>query len=65
MPNLHKWACWASPDKGSAAGLGDPQYFVEAAGSVDFPRFAEVAGLVDLPYFAKAAEHSHLELVGY
>jgi hypothetical protein len=45
--------------------LGDPQYFVEAAGSVDFPHFAEVAGLVGLPYFAKAVEHSHLELVGY
>jgi hypothetical protein len=42
-----------------------PQHFVEAAGSVEFPRFAEVAGLVDLPYFAVAAEHSHLELVGY
>jgi hypothetical protein len=58
MPNLHKEACWALPDKGSAAGLGDPQYFVEAAGSVDFPRFAEVAELVDPPYFAKAAEHA-------
>jgi hypothetical protein len=53
------------PDEGSAVGLGDLQYFVEAAGSVDFPRFAEVVGLVVLPYFAKAAEHSHLELVGY
>jgi hypothetical protein len=53
------------PDKGLAVGLGDLQYFVEAAGSVDFPRFAEVVGLVGFPYFAKAAEHSHLELVGY
>jgi hypothetical protein len=65
MPNLHKWAYWASPGKGSAAGLGDPQYFVEAARSVDFPRFAEVVGLVDPPYFAKEAEHLHLELVDY
>jgi hypothetical protein len=39
------------PDKGSAVGLGDLQYFVE------------VVGLVGLPYFAKVAEHSHLELV--
>jgi hypothetical protein len=52
-------------DKGSVAGLGDPQYFVEVAGSVDLSHFAEVAGLVDPPYFAKAADHSHLELVGY
>jgi hypothetical protein len=51
------------PDKGSAVGLDDLQYFVEAVGSVDFPHFAEVVGLVGLPYFAKAAEHSHLELV--
>jgi hypothetical protein len=51
------------PDKGSAVGLGDLQYFVEAAGSVDFPRSVEVVGLVDLPYFAEAAEHLHLELV--
>jgi hypothetical protein len=51
------------PDKGSTVGLGDLQYFVEAAGLVDFPRFAEVVGLVGLPYFAKATEHSHLELV--
>jgi hypothetical protein len=29
-------------------------YFVEAAGL-----------LADLPYFAEAAEHLHLELVGY
>jgi hypothetical protein len=41
------------PDKGSAAGLDDPQYFVE------------VAGVVDFPYFAKAAEHLHLEPVDY
>jgi hypothetical protein len=53
------------PDKGSAAGLGDPQYFVEAAGSVDFPYFVEEAGLVVLLYFAEAAEHLHLELFGY
>jgi hypothetical protein len=53
------------PDKGSAAGLDDPQYFVEAAGLVDFPYFIEEAGLVVLLYFAKAAEHLHLELVGY
>jgi hypothetical protein len=49
MPNLHKWAFWALPDKGSTVGLGDLQYFVEAARSVDFPRFAEVVGLVGLP----------------
>jgi hypothetical protein len=53
------------PDKGSTVGLGDLQYFVEAAGSVDFPCFAEVVGLVGLPYFAKAAEHSYLKLAGY
>jgi hypothetical protein len=53
------------PDKGSAAGLDDPQYFVEAAGMVDFPYFAEAAGLVDLLYFAEAVEHLHLELVDY
>jgi hypothetical protein len=41
------------PDKGSAVGLDDPQYFVEAV------------GLVDLLYFAEAAEHLHLELVDY
>jgi hypothetical protein len=51
------------PDTGSVVGLGDLQYFVEAAGSVDSPRFAEVVGLVGLPYYVKAAEHSHLELV--
>jgi hypothetical protein len=53
------------PDKGSAVGLGDLQYFVEADGSVEFLCFAEVVGLVGLPYFSKAVEHSHLELVGY
>jgi hypothetical protein len=53
------------PDKGSTVGLGDLQYFVEAAGSVDLLHFAEVAGLVDLPYFAGAAEHLHLELIDY
>jgi hypothetical protein len=53
------------PDKGFAAGLGDPQYFVGAAVLVDFPYFAEAAGLVVLLYFAEAAEHLHLELVGY
>jgi hypothetical protein len=52
-------------DKGSAALLDDPQYSVGAAGLVDFPYFAEVVGLVDLLYFAEAAEHLHLELVGY
>jgi hypothetical protein len=36
------------PDKGFAAGLGDPQYFVEAAGLVDLPYFAEADGLVVL-----------------
>jgi hypothetical protein len=41
------------PDKGSAAGLDDPQHFVEAARVVDFPHFAE------------EAEHSHLELVDH
>jgi hypothetical protein len=41
------------PDKGSAVGPDDPQYFVGAA------------GLVDLLYFAEAAEHLHLELVDY
>jgi hypothetical protein len=53
------------PDKGSATGLGDPQYFVEAAGLVDFPYFVEEAGLVVLLHFAEAAEHLHLEVVGY
>jgi hypothetical protein len=53
------------PDKGSAVGLDDPQHFVEVAGLVDFPYFVEEAGLVVLLYFAKAAEHLHLELVGY
>jgi hypothetical protein len=53
------------PDKGSTAGLDNPQYFVGAAGVVDFPYFAEAAGLVDLLYFAEAAEHLHFELVGY
>jgi hypothetical protein len=53
------------PDKFSAAGLDDPQYFIGAAGLVDFPYFAEVAGLVVLLYFAEAAEHLHLELVDY
>jgi hypothetical protein len=53
------------PDKGSVAGLDDPQHFVGAAGVVDFPYFAEAAGLVDLLYFAEAAEHLHLELVDY
>jgi hypothetical protein len=48
------------PDTGSVVGLGDLQYFVEAARSVDSPRFAEVVGLVD---FAEAVEHLHLELV--
>jgi hypothetical protein len=52
-------------DKGSAAGLDDLQYFVEAARLVDFPYFAEAAGLVDFLYFAEAAEHLHVELVGY
>jgi hypothetical protein len=51
------------PDNGSAVGLGDLQYFVEAAGSVDFPRSAEVVGLVSFPYFAEVVEHLHLELV--
>jgi hypothetical protein len=32
---------------------------------VDFPYFVEEAGLVVLLNFAKAAEHLHLELVGY
>jgi hypothetical protein len=41
-------------------------YFAEAAGGlVDFPFFAEATGLVDLLYFVEAAEHLHLELVGY
>jgi hypothetical protein len=40
-------------DKDSAVGLGNPQYFVEAAEVVDFLHFAE------------AAEHLHLELVDY
>jgi hypothetical protein len=53
------------PDKGSAIGLDDPQYFVEAVGLVGFPYFVDEAGLVVLQYFAKAAEHFHLELVGY
>jgi hypothetical protein len=53
------------PDKGSAAGLDDPQCFVEAVGLVDFPYFAKAAGLVDLLYFAEVVEHLHLELVGY
>jgi hypothetical protein len=65
MPNLHKWVCWALPDKGSAAGLAVLLYFAEATGLVDFPYFAEVAGLVDLLYFAEAAGHLHLELVSY
>jgi hypothetical protein len=64
MPNLHKEACWALPDKGSAAGLGDPQYFAEAAGSVDFPRFAEVAELVDPPTLQRRLS-MHLYLVDY
>jgi hypothetical protein len=42
-----------------------PQCFARAAGLVDFPYFAEVAVLVDLLYFVEAAEHLHLELVGY
>jgi hypothetical protein len=53
------------PDKGSAVGLGDPQYFVGAAGLVDFPYIVEEAGLVVLLHFAEAAEHLHLALVGY
>jgi hypothetical protein len=53
------------PDKGSAAGLDDPQHFVGVAGVVDFPYFVEVVGLVDLLYFTEVAEHLHLELVGY
>jgi hypothetical protein len=53
------------PDKGSAVGLNDPQYFVGAAGVVDFSYFVEEVGLVVVLYFAKAAEHLHLELVGY
>jgi hypothetical protein len=53
------------PDKGSTVGPDDPQYFVGAARVVDFPYFVEEAGLVVLQYFAKAAEHLHLELVGY
>jgi hypothetical protein len=52
-------------DKGSAAGLYYPQCFARAVGLVDFPYFAEVAVLVDLLYFVEAAEHLHLELVGY
>jgi hypothetical protein len=66
MPNLHKWVYWALPDKGSAARLDVLLYFAEAAGGlVDFPFFAEATGLVDLLYFVEAAEHLHLELVGY
>jgi hypothetical protein len=53
------------PDKGSTAGLDDPQYFVGAARLIDSPYFAEEAGLVDLMYFAEAAEHLYLELAGY
>jgi hypothetical protein len=52
-------------DKGFAAGLDGPQYFVGAAGLVDFPYFGEEAGLADLLYFAEAAGHLYLELVGY
>jgi hypothetical protein len=53
------------PDRGSVVGPDDSQYFVGAAGVVDFSYFVEVAGLIVLLYFAKAAEHLHLELVGY
>jgi hypothetical protein len=53
------------PDKGFAAGLDEPHYFVGVAGLVDFPHFAEEAGLADLLYFAEAAGHLYLELVGY
>jgi hypothetical protein len=53
------------PDKGSAARLDDPQYFVGADGLVDFPYFAEEAELVVVLHLVEAAEHLHLELVGY
>jgi hypothetical protein len=53
------------PDKDSAAGLAVLLYFAEAAGLVDLLYFAGAAGLVDFPYFVEAAEHLHLELVGY